>query len=122
MPHRCGGAIGSNIVGPLAGTTMNWLVKIVKSLGRGLADLSPACKTAASLQSEALDRKLPLRQRFGLRVHLLLCKWCRRYGKQIAFLRNAAHEHPDEMAEPIPQKLSAEARDRIKQKLRTNRE
>ncbi len=101
---------------------MNYLVTVVKTLVRGIADLSPGCKTAARLQSEALDRKLPLRQRLGLRVHLLLCKWCRRYGKQIAFLRNASHEHPDEMAEPIPQKLSAEARDRIKQKLRTNRE
>src|SRR5947207_4888101 len=101
---------------------MNWLVNIAKTLLRGFADLSLGCKTATRLQSEALDRKLPSRQRFGLRVHLLLCKWCRRYGKQITFLRNAAHEHPDEMAEPVPQKRSAEARDRIKQKLHTNRE
>jgi len=118
MPHRCGGAIGSNIGGPLAGTTMNWLVKIVKIVVSGLVDLSPGCKTATRLQSEALDRKLPLRQRFGLRVHLLLCKWCRRYGKQITFLRSAAHAHPDEMAEPVPQKLSDEARERIKHRLR----
>src|SRR6266705_6520899 len=122
MPHRCGGAIGSNIVGPLAGTTMNWLVKIVKIVVSGLVDLSPNCKAVTRLQSEALDRKLPLRQRFGLRVHLLLCKWCRRYGKQITFLRSAAHEHLDELAEPIPQKLSAEARDRIKRRLHTNEE
>ena len=101
---------------------MNWLVNIVKNLVRGLADLSPGCKTATRLQSDALDRKLPLRQRFGLRVHLLLCKWCRRYGKQVAFLRNAAHGHPDEMTKPVPQKLTTEARDRIKQKLHTNRE
>src|SRR6266446_6230912 len=101
---------------------MNWLVKIVKPLVRGLADLSPGCKTATRLQSEALDGKLPLRQRFGLRVHLLLCKWCRRYGKQIAFLRSAVHEHSDKMAERVPQTLSTEARDRIKQKLRTNRQ
>ena len=46
---------------------------------------------AAAEQGEAVDRKLPLRQRFGLRVHLMLCKWCRRYGKQITFLRDAAH-------------------------------
>jgi len=63
-----------------------------------------------------------LRQRFGLRVHLLLCKWCRRYGKQITFLRNAAHEHPDEMAESVPQKLSTEARERIKQRLQADRD
>lgn len=101
---------------------MNWLVKTVKTVVRGLADLSPSCKTATRLQSEALDRKLPLHQRFGLSVHLLLCKWCRRYGKQITFLRNAAREHPDEVAEPVPQKLSDEARERIKQGLHTNEE
>ncbi len=101
---------------------MNWLTNIAKTLTRGLADLSPNCKAASRLQSEALDNKLPLRQRFGLRAHLLLCKWCRRYGKQITFLRDAAHEHPDEMAEPVPQRLSDEARKRIKHRLGTNKE
>ena len=101
---------------------MNWLVNIVKALIKGLADFSPGCKTATRLQSEALDHKLPLRRRFGLRVHLLLCKWCRRYGEQATFLRHAAHEHPDEMTELVPQKLSDEARDRIKQKLHAKRE
>ena len=101
---------------------MNWLTNIAKTLTRGLADLSPNCKAASRLQSEALDHKLPLRQRFGLRAHLLLCKWCRRYGKQITFLHHAAHKHPDELAEPVPQKLSAEARERIKQRLHTNKE
>ena len=101
---------------------MNWLTKIARTLIRGLADLSPSCKAATRLQSEGLDRKLLFRQRFGLRFHLLLCKWCRRYGKQVTFLRNAAHEHPDEIAEPIPQRLSDGARERIKQKLRTNKE
>ena len=101
---------------------MNWLTNIAKTLTRGLADLSPNCKAASRLQSEALDRKLPLRQRFGLRAHLLLCKWCRRYGKQITFLRDTAHEHPDKMAEPVPQRLSDEARERIKHRLGTNKE
>ena len=101
---------------------MNWLTDIAKALTRGMGDLSPSCKAATRLQSEALDRKLPLRQRFGLRVHLLLCKWCRRYGKQIAFLRKAAHEHPDELPEPVPQKLSDEARERIKQRLQADKE
>ena len=106
----------------MAETTMNWLTDTAKALTRGMGDLSPSCKAATRLQSEALDRKLPLRQRFGLRVHLLLCKWCRRYGKQIAFLRNAAHEHPDELAEPVPQKLSNEARERIKRRLQADKE
>ncbi|MFZ0827630.1 MAG: zf-HC2 domain-containing protein [Verrucomicrobiia bacterium] len=101
---------------------MSWLANIVKTLYRGLADLSPNCKAATRLQSDALDRKLPLRQQMGLRLHLLLCKWCRRYGKQLNFLRRVVREHPDELAGPVPQGLSAEAQERIRQKLRANRE
>jgi hypothetical protein len=52
-------------------------------------------------------------------MHLLICKWCRRYGKQIRFLHDAAREHPDHLADPVRQNLSQSARDRIKQRLRT---
>ena len=73
------------------------------------------------MQSEALDAKLCFSKRIGLSLHLLLCKWCRRYGKQIRFLRQAAHEHPENLSEAVPQKLSAEARERIKQRLQSER-
>ena len=84
--------------------------------------VSPNCREASRLQSEALDHPLPLAQRFGLRVHLLLCKWCRRYGKQIRFLRQAVHEHPDEVNQAAPQTLSPEARDRLQRSLRNEPE
>ena len=90
--------------------------QLIHTLARGMADLSPTCKKATRLQSEALDRTLPRRQRFGLWVHLALCKWCRRYGRQIVFLREAAQGHPDKLAEP--KGLSPEARERIRQSLR----
>jgi len=101
---------------------MNWLNGVLKTLARGMAVLSPNCRQAARLQSAALDRKLPILQRVGLRLHLLLCAWCRRYGKQLRFLRDAAHGHPDEMVEAAPRKLSDEARERIKRKLRAEGE
>ena len=101
---------------------MNWLANILKPLARGMAALSPSCRQASRLQSEALDHRLPLLQRIGLRIHLLLCKWCRRYGKQIRFLRDAAHEHPDELLESARQKLSDAARERMKQRLRAEEE
>ncbi|SRR6266567_953224 len=96
---------------------MNWLANLSKVLARGVAALSPDCKQAARMQSDAVDRKLPFFQWLGLRLHLVLCKWCRRYGKQIRFLRDAAHEHPEEMAKPLPHKMSDEARERIKRRL-----
>lgn len=101
---------------------MNWLVHWLKALARGMAMLYPNCKQASRLQSDALDRKLPFPQRLGLRLHLLLCKWCRRYGMQIRFLRDAAHQHPDNTVEPPPHNMSDEARERIKRRLKTEGE
>ena len=97
---------------------MNWLANMLKNLIKGMAALSPNCKQASRLQSESLDRKLPILQRIGLQLHLMLCKWCRRYGKQIRFLRQAAHQHSDDLEEPTDQRLPDAARERIKQRLR----
>lgn len=94
--------------------------KASKNHGRvsgGIGILSLTCREAARLQSEGLDRPLTLWQRIGLRIHLFLCKWCRRYGKHLRFLRAAAHEHPDKLADPARQNLSENARERIKQRL-----
>ena len=110
-PHRSGVDVG-----------MNRLKKMMKPLIRGLGDLSPSCKKATRLQSEALDHPLGLRLRIGLRIHLLLCKWCRRYGKQIGFLRSIAPQHENHETSLAPQSLRPEARDRIKQHLRDEEE
>src|SRR5881392_2980361 len=90
---------------------------LFKTLCRALTAISPSCKEAVRLQSEALDRRLPLARRIGLRLHLLLCKWCRRYGEQIAFLRTVAHESGEKDSCAPPQTLSSAARERIKQRL-----
>src|SRR6266567_4735505 len=90
----------------------------LKTFVRGFSAISPNCKEAVRLQSEALDHQLPGMERLGLRLHLVLCKWCRRYGKQIRLLRDAAHEHPEKLADTAPQKLSAVAKERISRSLR----
>jgi hypothetical protein len=91
---------------------VNWLAKTIGAL-------MPNCREALRLQSDALDRPLSRWQRVGLRFHLLLCKWCRRYGRQIAFLRTAAHGCEDVHAPE--QKLPLEARERIKQALKSGK-
>jgi hypothetical protein len=83
---------------------MHRLIQIIRAL-------SPNCREAVRLQSDALDHRLSLVQRIGLRIHLMLCGWCSRYGRQIAFLRkmaqNIEHEHNGSQ-------LTAEARKRMK--------
>ena len=88
-----------------------------KKLKSDCAALSLNCREASRAQSEQLDHPLPRATRLGLWLHLLMCKWCRRYGGQIRFLRHAAHEHHEELTDAAPQKLSPAARERIKQRL-----
>ena len=88
-------------------------------LEKVIAAIAPNCREASRLQSEALDAKLSFSKRLGLWLHLLICKWCRRYGSQIEFLRNAALEHPEDITEAVPQKLPADARERIRQRLQS---
>lgn len=45
------------------------------------------CKQACSLYSESLDRKLTVTERANLCLHLVLCRHCRRYRKQLLFIR-----------------------------------
>ena len=95
---------------------MNWLNNKLKALAAGLGELSPNCRHAVRLQSEALNHPLTFRERLGLRFHLLLCKWCRRYASHVDFLRTAAR-HDESEIDSTPQKLSPQGRERIKQRL-----
>ncbi|QEY26892.1 zf-HC2 domain-containing protein [Neisseria zalophi] len=45
------------------------------------------CKEACVLLSERQDRKLDFTENISLLVHLLLCPHCRRYRKQLIFIR-----------------------------------
>ena len=97
---------------------MNSLTTLVRSLAARLGALSPNCREASRLQSDALDRPLSRFQRLGLRIHLVLCRWCRRYGKQIRLVRQAVRDQPEGMNEASTQTLAPQVRERIKRILR----
>jgi hypothetical protein len=84
---------------------------------RAMRALSPSCKEASRLQSEALRRPLAFPQRMGLRIHLLLCNWCRRYGTNLRFLKRVVEDVPGEDHCHHSHTLTPEARERMKQKL-----
>jgi hypothetical protein len=48
-----------------------------------------ACKEAARLVSQGLDRRLGLGERLALRLHLAICDGCTNFRKQVVFLRRA---------------------------------
>jgi len=94
------------------------VTKAAKILKRCFRAIFPSCQEATRIQSELLDHPISVPRRAALWLHLIICKWCRRYGRQIRMLRRFSREHPDEIAGPAHYKLSAEAGERIKQKLR----
>ena len=54
-----------------------------------------SCKKVAQLASESLDRSLTLQEKLSMRLHLLACKLCSRYVRQLKFLKHVC-AHADE--------------------------
>lgn len=48
-----------------------------------------SCRQATRLISQSLDEPLPFRQRVGLKFHLLMCRFCSRYQRQMVLIREA---------------------------------
>ena len=47
------------------------------------------CKQTSQLISQSLDRSLTLRERFALRLHLLVCKYCKQFSQHLQTIRVA---------------------------------
>ena len=78
---------------------------------------TPNCAEMSRLASRSLEQSLSPRTRLKMRLHYLICAWCKRYFKQLQFLHEAA-PHFDEHAGNGPARsLSVEARRRIMQRL-----
>ncbi len=80
-----------------------------------------SCKDVTRLISESMDRSLPLGKRIGVRVHILMCKFCARYERQLLLIREtlrrlAATE--EQLGKLLGETLSEEARARILESLR----
>jgi hypothetical protein len=76
-----------------------------------------SCKEVSQLVSQSLDSPLPLRRRFSVRLHLLMCSLCARFRRQMVFLWRAsrAFARAEEAGRlPVTAGLSPEARERIK--------
>ena len=80
-----------------------------------------SCKQISRLISDSMDRQLPLTTRMGIRFHLMMCALCRRYKKQLLYIRNILHNTP-EARDISCQALSEAARQRIEKRLQEQQE
>jgi len=60
-----------------------------------------------------MDRRLSLRERLGLRLHLLLCNACTQFSKQMALLQQAARQWRSRIENDTRVSLPGDARQRI---------
>lgn len=80
------------------------------------------CKEVTKLVSKSLDQDLPLGKRIAVRIHLMMCKYCARFKKQMMFLHRMAKELSEKAEYEYPDMppLSDDARRRIKDRLSQN--
>lgn len=65
--------------------------------------------------SDSFDRPLSRKERCILAFHLSICRFCRRARKQLKFMQTlAGQERQNDMDLLLDEKLSPEARERIK--------
>ena len=79
------------------------------------------CREISKLVSESMERDLPLRRRLEVRMHLMMCRMCAGFARQIRLLRRAARENPHRLGlhETAPEaRLPEKARERIRAALR----
>lgn len=87
-----------------------------------LARRLPVCRELTPWMSERLDKPLPLAREIKLRLHIMICDFCKRYQEQLYALREAVRtmDEPEAAAAPDQPRLSDDARERIKQAIRNS--
>jgi len=78
--------------------------------------LTLKCEESSRIVSESMDRELTAVERWAVRMHVIGCWSCRRFGQQIRQLREAMKRHPDRTASEA--RLSPEAMKRIEEAIR----
>jgi hypothetical protein len=75
------------------------------------------CKQTSQLISQSLDRPLTLRERFELKLHLIICKYCRQFSQHLQTLRVAINTMVSSIENNDNIKMPIDAKARILEKM-----
>ena len=79
------------------------------------------CQDVSRKISQSMDGKVTLGQRLAVRLHLMMCRHCSRFFRQVVALRQmscvAESDAPNGQS---PEPLSEETKNRIKEKIRSS--
>lgn len=78
------------------------------------------CREVSRLVSESMESSLPWRQRFGLRLHFMICVSCARYHHQTLLIRELIRNYlsEEESEADAGDRLSTESKERMKKALK----
>lgn len=60
-----------------------------------MSKLMYSCRQASELSSRAMDQPLGPTERLLLRLHLMMCRGCSNFSRQIEFLRRVSRKIPE---------------------------
>ena len=73
------------------------------------------CDEASRIMSDGLDGTLTPLERWALRLHLVSCRTCRRFRRQLAFLQQAIRKSAPAVSDEALQAVRARIAQRISQ-------
>ena len=79
----------------------------------------PTCREATELASRAMDERLPLAGRMGMRLHLAICRNCARFNQQLQDMRRlfraetAAGDNAPGLAPDARQRIASELQKKL---------
>ncbi|HEX5539542.1 MAG TPA: zf-HC2 domain-containing protein [Methylophilaceae bacterium] len=85
-----------------------------------LKDYMLSCKQASQLVSQSFDRPISVRERLALGFHLMICKFCRRFARQLLQISRAIHSLTRHMEQDESLQLSPQAKQRIVESLESS--
>lgn len=71
------------------------------------------CKQTSQLVSQSLDRRLTWQERFAVKVHLWICKYCRRFSRQLLAVRSGLQRLTQSVEENTDLQMPSESKARI---------
>lgn len=77
------------------------------------------CKQTSQLVSQSLDRRLSLGERIAVRVHLCICKYCKRFRQQLLAMRKGLQRMTASIEQDTQIHMSSETKARIAKVLDT---
>jgi hypothetical protein len=79
-----------------------------------------SCKQASQLISQSLEQPLAMRERFALKLHLFICKYCRRFRQQLQAIGVALKLTARAIENDDTIKMPSETKQRLIQSIESN--